>query len=429
MSSGSKWAKYLHSKDAKRLMLEIRKKYISYGRLTGKIVLKNTTDTERKDIGGILGKHYSTSSITINAKEIEESILSNNVYGQAQIKEIIDAYFNENVLTSKQNKQNKDNDDLNYYNYLKEILIQNNYNKKLIDWLDYSYINKKQGYLILQNIKKDSKSLTIFNNVCFGINKIINEDINMPIAVFASSISGNPHFLDKVGGAGASLFTSILAYLYNTQYPINTSSWYELYQKAGLIKNDIAGNVAIYNVHLLIGDTFHLGAEGCYKYKETFMLTYNSLDKAQKAITFNNTVYIVENEMVYSYLQKEIKNKKVALICTSGQLSQTASKLIDLLVKSNNKIYYSGDIDPEGICICDKLWQKHPNNIVPWFMNTEAYKLCMSNEDISASRLSMLDNIINPELLEVSKYLKKDKKAGYQENIIKLYLDVLNTNL
>ncbi len=426
MSSGSKWAKYLHSKDVKRLMLEIRKKYISYGKLTGKIVLKNTTDSERKDIGRILGKHYSTDNISINAKEIEESVLCNNVYGQTQIKEIIDAYFNEDVLTSKQNKENKDSDDLNYYNSLKEILIRNNYNKKLIEWLDYSYKNKKQGYLILQNIRKDKKSLTIFNNVCFGINKIINEEINLPIAVFASSISGNPHFLDKVGGAGASLFTSILAYLYNVQYPTNASSWYELYQKAGLVKNDIAGNVAMYNVHLLIGDTFHLGAEGCYKYKETFMLTYNNLEKAQKAICSNNTVYIVENEMVYSYLQKEIKNKDASLICTSGQLSQTASILIDLLVKSNNKIYYSGDIDPEGICICDKLWQKYPNNIVPWLMNTEAYKLAKSNEDISESRLLMLDNVVNSELVELTKNLKKDKKAAYQENIINLYLDDLN---
>ena len=196
MNSGQKWANYLHLKDVNRLMLEIRKKYISYGKLTGKIVLKNTTDKERKDIGSILGKHYSTINISINAKDIEEAIINNNVYGQVDIKEIIDAYFKEKTITSKQNKQNKEDDDLIYYNSLKDILINNNYNNKLIEWLDYTYTNKKQGYLILQNIRKDNNSLVLFNNVCFGINKILNEDINLPIAVFASNISGNPHFLD-----------------------------------------------------------------------------------------------------------------------------------------------------------------------------------------------------------------------------------------
>lgn len=425
MNSGQKWANYLHLKDVNRLMLEIRKKYISYGKLTGKIVLKNTTFDERKDIGSILGKHYSTVDISINTKDIEEAIINNNVYGQVNIKEVIDAYFNENTITSKENKENKENNDLTYYNSLRDIIISNHYNNKIIEWLDYTYTNKKQGYLILQNIRKDNNSLTIFNNVCFGINKILNEDINLPIAVFASNISGNPHFLDKVGGLGASLFTSMLAYIFNVQYPTNSSNWYGLYEKAGLFKNDIAGNVAIYNVHLLKQESFHIGAEGCYKYSETFMLTYSNLSNVEKAICDTNKVYIVENEMVYSYLQKEIKEKNIALICSSGQLSLTASKLIDLLVKGNNKIYYSGDIDPEGIGICDRLWQKYPKNIFPWQMNTNAYNQSKSNEEISNTRISKLEKVINPILIETSKLLKENKKAGYQENIIELYLDDL----
>ncbi len=428
MSSKEKWAEYLHSKDVKRLVIEIRKKYISYGKLSGKIVLKNTTESERKDIGGILGKHYSSVDISINTKDINEAILNNKIYGEVDIKDIIDAYFNEETLTSKQNKANKENDDLAYYNSLKDLLISNNYDKRIIEWLDYSYTSKKQGYSILQKIRKDDKSLIIFNSVCLGINKILNEDINLPIAVFASNISGNPHFLDKVKGQGTSLFTSILAYIYNVSYPTDSSSFYELYQKAGLIKNDIAGNVAIYNIHLLIDDAYHLGAEGCYKYHQTFMLSYNNLNMVKKALSDNNKVYIVENEMVYSYLQKEIKDKNITLICTSGQLSSTASRLIDLLVKGNSKIYYSGDIDPEGIGICDKLWQKYPNNIFPWQMNIAAYNKSMSNEDISSVRLTKLDKVLNPELLKTSKLLKEKKKAGYQENILELYLNDLMSN-
>jgi hypothetical protein len=85
-------------------------------------------------------------------------------------------------------------------------------------------------------------------------------------------------------------------------------------------------------------------------------------------------------------------------------------------------MYYSGDIDPEGIGICDKLYQKYPNNIIPWYMDVNSYLRCISNEDVSSSRLSSLDKVENGTLKETSKVLKEKKKAGYQENIIDLYL-------
>jgi uncharacterized protein (TIGR02679 family) len=214
-----------------------------------------------------------------------------------------------------------------------------------------------------------------------------------------------------------------LAYLFNEDYPSSTTKWYELYQKVGLYKNEIAGNIAIYNVHLLLDNqNYHQGAENCYKYKETFILSLTNLKNIKSASTNNNIVYIVENEMVYSFIQNKLKDKNIALICTSGQLSSTATKLIELLINSNTKIYYSGDIDPEGIGICDRLYQKYPNNIIPWHMDKESYLKCISNEDVSKSRLSSLNKIENKTLKDTSILLNEKKKAGYQENIIDLYI-------
>lgn len=423
MNDSLNWAKYLKSKNVKRLMLEIRKKYISYGKLAGKITIKDTSKEERKDIGGIIGKHYSTNDITITAKEIDNAIKT-SVYNKANIKDIIDAYFNLETITSKQSSENKNNADLAFYNSLIEILNKNNVSKKITEWLDYSYANKKQGYRILQNIRKENPKevLTIFDNVTKGIKQIIEKNsINLPIAQFASNISGNPHFLDK-NSQSASLFVSILAYIYKEEYPSSSKKWYELLEKAGLIKNEIAGNVAIYNVNLIKDGKPHKGALGCYEYHEIFMVSYNNLNSIDKATTANNRAYIVENEMVFTLLQKQIKDCDTALICTSGQLSITATKLIELLVKGNTKIYYSGDIDPEGLGICDRLWQKHPNNIIPWHMETNDYLDSISNVDVSLKRLSSLNKIENTILRKTAQVLSDRKKAGYQENIIDYYL-------
>mgnify|MGYP002241529486 FL=1 len=70
-------------------------------------------------------------------------------------------------------------------------------------------------------------------------------------------------------------------------------------------------------------------------------------------------VYIVENEMVFSYLLKHLEQRNVTLLCTSGQLRSAAVKLIPFLLNSGADIYYSGDIDPDGIRIADRLWRKY----------------------------------------------------------------------
>lgn len=58
-------------------------------------------------------------------------------------------------------------------------------------------------------------------------------------------------------------------------------------------------------------------------------------------------------------------------------------------------------------------------------MDNKSYIQSISNEDISLSRLSSLNKIENKILKETSIILKEKKKAGYQENIIDLYLSDL----
>ena len=42
-------------------------------------------------------------------------------------------------------------------------------------------------------------------------------------------------------------------------------------------------------------------------------------------------------------------------MCTYGQVRLSGIILLNLLIESGLKIYYSGDLDPEGIQIADKL--------------------------------------------------------------------------
>lgn len=58
-------------------------------------------------------------------------------------------------------------------------------------------------------------------------------------------------------------------------------------------------------------------------------------------------------------------------------------------------------------------------------MNKDDYLASISNEEVSAQRLSLLDKIENPILKETSILLKENKKAAYQENMISIFIDKL----
>jgi hypothetical protein len=105
------------------------------------------------------------------------------------------------------------------------------------------------------------------------------------------------------------------------------------------------------------------------------------------------------------------------IICTHGQIRLAGWQLLDRLVQSNCMLYYSGDIDPEGVVIAARLKKRYKEHLVLWRMDREAYEQSLSNEDIS-ERLPKLNRISNPELDDVISLMEDVKRAGYQEGIL-----------
>ena len=111
------------------------------------------------------------------------------------------------------------------------------------------------------------------------------------------------------------------------------------------------------------------------------------------------------------------------MICTSGQLRLAYLILIDLLSKEDYQVYYSGDIDPEGIGILNRAIQKSGNKIIPWRVNLDTYLNYEKNkENIVDSSLKKLDSIQDLRFQELIETMKKTKKACYQESFIELLI-------
>ena len=98
-------------------------------------------------------------------------------------------------------------------------------------------------------------------------------------------------------------------------------------------------------------------------------------------------------------------------------------KLMPFLMDSGAEIYYSGDIDPDGIRIADRLWRKYGDRIHVWRMSDEDYAKSLSEEGIGNISMKKLETVENPILRETAKEVRKKKRAGYQENILKDLLE------
>ena len=128
---------------------------------------------------------------------------------------------------------------------------------------------------------------------------------------------------------------------------------------------------------------------------------------------------LVENEMVFSYLtsseRKESLYDSLYLRTASERCSE---KLLDFLVKSGASVYYSGDTDPDGLGIADRLWQKFQASVHIWRMGPEDYEKSLSGEAVGRFGLAKLEQLKHPVLRETAEYIRREKKAGYQENLL-----------
>ncbi|NLB42601.1 MAG: DUF2399 domain-containing protein, partial [Clostridiales bacterium] len=92
--------------------------------------------------------------------------------------------------------------------------------------------------------------------------------------------------------------------------------------------------------------------------------------------------------------------------------------LLDMLSKEGTMIYYSGDFDPEGLRIADRLQSRYGDQLILWRYGATDYKKALSYESLDDVRLKKMDNIVSPDLVDLSLYIRQHACAGYQELII-----------
>lgn len=254
------------------------------------------------------------------------------------------------------------------------------------------------------------------------------------LPVFAAQVTGNPHAFDDGTRGGRYLEQMIRWYLKkrgeNTEIgnesPVKVFPLLEkqrLFWKAGILKDDVSNYALATGIRAQKKDgCFHEGMDGFFAEGQPVQIPLSVIDGWESLECPENRIFIVENPSVYAMLCGQWK-KNCALLCMNGQPRLSSLLILDLLAKRGTKVWYAGDFDPEGLLIGQKLKQYYQGEFHYWHMTAEDYEKSKSREMISPRRLKMLDNIWDEQLAETAEMVKKEKIAGYQENIWSVYLE------
>lgn len=409
-----------------RLIEALHKKYLSIGKVGGTVVISDLTNEERSALSGLLRKDYSNASgITVKLSEFKKALESTR-FKDCSIEELLKAYFNEELVTNSQKK-------IGYYNKREEyfnLLVKEYSGTHAHKWIENTLLEQSFGYqTIVKRYNSNSKQLRLeMEFVCSAVNNLpaLKKDFTR-LPVFAAKITSDPHSFDEGTSCGELLLIALSNYFTISRSRTNLERA-ELLYKAGILIDEVSNKVLCGGLTAYDSNGIHSGWMGFCLRNEAILVTLTNLSKLAKVDSDCKAVFVVENPAVFMAVRDNL-NINIPMICGNGQINMAALTIMDLLVKSNVKIYYSGDFDPEGLLIADKLKCRYEDSLILWRYSEADYRKCISKRTASPKRIKQLQNIKSQDLCIIAELIRLNSFCGYQEQLVKDLIEDINSLL
>jgi len=410
-------AAYFQSRPGyRRILSELLKKYRSYGRPAGTIRLDDATQEECDAARSIFGRPFPPP-LRFHAAQFEAA-LQELRFGKVSLKEVLESYFNTEIRT---NSELREAENSRFTTMMTQILKQTD-NSLCIRWLQTLKDHQGDGYqLPRREAAKDLDGTRhALLQACRSLDLLEQRTQGMVrLAVLSAHATSDPHALDS-GTLCGKLFLRLLSFRSGLAVPANAEQRDRLYYENGILYDSISSLVTQTGLVLLAGTAEHPACSLFRQRREIYTLSLANLSGLTGARSPSGKVYIVENEMVFTQLCDHVSQFHSPLICTSGQPSVAALRLLDLLAREGTQLFYSGDFDGKGLSIAAQLCVRYPNLLKPWHMEIADYDQCRSDILLSKSSRSLLQGCVGTALEAAAEAVKQFDRAGYQELLIPL---------
>lgn len=403
----------------KKVLRGFREKYSSYGRFGGKVVLKNLKSQDIEELEGFFGKSFhGQKSVTVSAEKFRQA-LEVSRYKNMTPEWLLENFFEEPLLGKQEQKLLRQQE--------KERIWENF--RKSYEGMPIETVEES-----LKNIVKDSENreLTEWERLLRLGAEMYNhlpyrQSEKLYLAVFAAMLTGNPHAFDNGTADGNFLYQIIQMDMEGRSIKIEASEIFPAYKRqksylmAGIMLDDISNYAMLYQVQAVKKDgSIHQGMAGFAREQHIVQVPLAVISEWELLRCSQDEIYIVENPSVFAVLcgKEKEKNTRRAYMCMNGQPRLAGLMVLELLAKSGTKVYYAGDLDPEGILIAQKLSRYYKGEFHYWHMETADYEKCRSEEVISPKRMKILERITDGRLKPVVDRIEEYGTAGYQEMLV-----------
>ena len=401
----TKLKSYFETPEFKQLLEQLKLKYIHYGDCVGTISVKPKTSKEAEKLSMFLSLNIKENIKTnIKISNIQAS-LDDSIFEGVLVNDLVFMFYPD-IKSNKEIKQETNlylNEKLKKYQdlYKDYEVISLFTNKEALKKIKYYILNDK---VLLDNIFASLIKLPIFSN---------NSEY---LSIFASNITGDPHYYD-LDNHNSNTLLQFISFLFDYKYENNRNIKKHIFESVGILIDEVSNYVITYNLS---------GNDMLNSFKENLTpLTINlsNINKMNDIKVENDTLLIIENP---SFISK-INNKKLnySVIITSGNSNLVIYRLLEK-ISNVNKIYFNGDFDPEGLLIAENLKSRY-SNIKFIGYNDKFYLNGISDNTINNSRLKKLNNIYDDDLVVIKELLLNSKVSSYQELNYDMIIDIMNS--
>ena len=445
----------------------------------GTIIIEKPTKMEKEALSGFMKKDYSRNkNISISLRKFQER-LDETRFSGATIKQILEKYFEEEIVSNKEQKTREKQEFekfieeiKKYCSYVETVeiideIFSKDANERIKIKKEYHKSKEnletelKRAIKAIENLPEKQESLPIFAAKINGNpHSLDRNQLAGQLFLKFLIIKENRQFIEMQGvckieaekkynnfketikeeNSSQSLDykkEKIKKYsiIENKRKPRTTEEIAEIYYNNNLFIDEMSNMVLVRNLIAIKNGQIHKGWQAFYNMNEAMQVTLYNLSKIDEIRTnieknkrFNlercgeiqiknhpDKCLIVENPGVFANIIQDDSLKTIPIVCTYGQVKLAGLILLSKLVEAGTQLYYSGDIDPEGMQIADKLKEQFKNNIVLVGFDEKTYNKNKSNVKLSDMRLKKLEGLKDEELRKTAQILYQDKVAAYEE--------------
>ncbi|WLR42639.1 TIGR02679 family protein [Bacillus carboniphilus] len=410
----------------KKLFLLFKDKYRSLGRVGGTVSLESFDEVEVESIAGFLGQSPDVlrKKGKLALADFEKELM-NTGFVDWTLVSLLEQVLGETIYTKKQQLEMEQRREEKFFKALLDKI------PSAEGWIDQMKAKTPDTRWIWTLYKQDQEALMEKMIAVYQAFLSLPEEGTFEhLPFFSQRTTGNPHYFDRQEVAGRLLchclyVDQLLQGNLDRVMPKSGEEINDLLAEYGILRDDLWNFVTCQGLVAAIGDHPHPVWQAACDTSTVLNVPMKELVKIDRVWpTRGDKVWIVENSSVASTIMNELPDAPI--ICTHGQFRAASWRLLHLLVQSNCTLYYSGDLDPEGVLIAERLKRRFHDHVVLWRMDHQSYRKSLSNEDIS-DRLSKLDSLTSDRWQELISAMQEAKKAGYQEALVsELIEDIRN---